>query len=272
VSLYLAHEPLRRLLSERFGRIETERIALVERGLWKEFLFIQPERLKRNTRRALLTGFLLSLACSSPFPVLLAAAFIWFAPAASICFLTNRRRKQLQGQLSRALPTISATLRAGHTFERAVETLTRTESPPISQEFELVLKEIRFGTTLEQALENLVRRCPLRDLEVMVRAVQISARAGSNLAEAFDRVAEMVRARTLLKDRVSALTAQGRLQAWVSIGLPAALLPVLQLVDPGYLAPLFETGAGRLLLGVAGAALLVGGVWIHRISRMEFLQ
>jgi Flp pilus assembly protein TadB len=54
--------------------------------------------------------------------------------------------------------------------------------------------------------------------------------------------------------------------------MPIALLAVLQLIAPDYLSPLYETGIGRLVLLLSAVALTTGGVWIHRISRMEFLQ
>lgn len=272
VAVYLAVEPLRERFEERLRRIEWERVTTVERGFWREFLFLEPELLRRNLRRIVLAGLLLSCLLASPWPLLLAALFVGIVPAAALRIVRERRKRRLGRQLAHVLPAISASLRAGHTFERAAELLARTECAPIAQEFELMLKEIRLGATLEGALENLAARCPLRDLELMARAVVISARAGSNLSEAFDRVAETVRARAALRDRVSALTAQGKLQAFVAIALPALLVPALQLIDPGYLAPLFQTGVGRLLLCLGALALAVGGFWVRRISRTEFLQ
>lgn len=252
--------------------LEEQHLSIVGQGLSREFLFIEPSRLKQRSRLLLWTGTLFTLIFFSPVPLLLALLMIWFIPVLFLRFVTDRRKTKLQKQLLHALPTIASTLRAGHTFERAVEATANNEPPPISQEFELVLKEIQFGATLAEALNHLVERCPLRDLEVMVRAVQISLRAGSNLAEAFDRVEEIVRTRAALKDRVSALTAQGRLQAWVAILMPVALILALNTIAPGYLSPLFETGVGRLGLILSAIALAIGGFWVHRISRMEFFQ
>lgn len=269
-AFYLAAGFLKRRFESRLVMLERKRISMVEAGLSKEFWFIEPSRLKRKIRWALAIGALLSVVLFSPIPLFLLLGFVWFLPHGFLRLVQRRRQKKLERQLTTVLPAISASLRAGHTFERAIETLVRTTPPPISQEFELALKEIRLGATLDRALENLARRCPFRDLEIVVRAVQISARAGSNLAEAFDRVAETVRARASLRDRVAGLTAQGRLQAWVAIAMPIALTLILNLIAPEYLAPLFQTGVGRLLLGIAAVAMAAGGIWIHRISRREF--
>jgi tight adherence protein B len=272
VAIFLLVPTLHREFEERWREAERDRLASIERGFSREFFFVEPERLRRLTRWGLLSGLALSAFSRSPFPFLASLLAAGVLPSALLWRIKNRRKRLLEHQLCHVLPTISATLRAGQTFERAVELLVRTESPPISQEFGLCLKEIRFGATLPEALENLARRCPCRDLEVMVRAVILSSRAGSNLAEAFDRVAETVRARALLRDRLSSLTAQGKAQAWVAIALPLVLVVVLQIIAPDYLDPLFRSGVGRMVLAFSALALLIGGIWVGRISRMEFLQ
>ncbi|MFH1262849.1 MAG: type II secretion system F family protein [Pseudomonadota bacterium] len=272
LTLSLLVRPMQRSLEKRFAGLERDRLKLVEIGLAKEFFFIEPTRMKKLLRTGLFVAISGSLLLRSAIPLVLLLPAIWFGPERLIRWVQSSRQRKLERQLQTVLPTLSATLRAGHTFERALEALSETASPPISQEFELVLKEVRLGVPLEAALDHFAERYPFRDLEIMVRAVQISTRAGSNLAEAFDRVAQTVLARAALRDRVATLTAQGRLQAWVAIAMPVALTAILQLMAPEYLAPLFESGGGRLLLLVAAVALTIGGIWIHKISRAEPLQ
>jgi tight adherence protein B len=271
ISFFLAASFFKQRFENRWTKLEQERVSSVEEGLSKEFLFIQPARLRKNLRWLLIFGVLLSLVGSSVLPLLFSLVAIWFGPQVILHVIKSRRQKALERQLLMTLPALSATLRAGHTMERSMETLTRTLSPPISQEFELVLKEVRVGITLEQAFANLVERYPIRDLEILLRAIAISRKAGSNLAEALDRVAETIRVRAALRERVMVLTAQGRLQAWTAIGMPIFLTIILQLIAPDYLAPLFQTGLGRFSLCVAAVAMMIGGIWVHRISRREFL-
>jgi len=125
---------------------------------------------------------------------------------------------------------------------------------------------------MDRALENLLNRFPGRDQEIVVRAVGISRRVGSNLAEAFDRVADMVRSRAVLRNRLRALTAQGRMQAWIAIALPLFLTFALRYISPFYLDPLFHSRKGNLTLILTGLWMLIGAIWVQKISRVELLR
>jgi tight adherence protein B len=128
------------------------------------------------------------------------------------------------------------------------------------------------GVPIEASLKGLSDRFPGRDLEVVVQAVTISRKVGSNLAEAFDRVSEMVRTRAALRDKLSALTTQGRMQGWIAISMPFVMTLALSILAPGYLTPLFSTPVGQAVTGVAILMMALGGAWILKISRTEFMQ
>ncbi|HLG18335.1 MAG TPA: type II secretion system F family protein [Bdellovibrionota bacterium] len=271
-AIFLVLPPVIRRHETNFRRMESEWLKMVRQGLANEFLFIEPHTFRQRTRWIAFAGLLATLLFRSLLPLAVCLASAWLLPYLFLRLLQRRRRALFHKQFSVVLPQLSSILRAGHTFERAVEALTRTQPPPLNQELELVLKELRLGVSMESALESLLERFPSRDLEIVVRAVGISRRVGSNLAEAFDRVAEMIRARSALRDRLSALTAQGKVQTWVAIAMPIVMTGALQMIAPGYLKPLLTTTTGHLLLALCAIAMTLGGFWIHRICRAELLR
>jgi len=79
-----------------------------------------------------------------------------------------------------------------------------------------------------------------------------------------------MRDRTRIRRQVSALSAEGRMSAWVLMVLPFGLGGVMAVTNPGYLSPLIHSGTGFGLLAVAAALLVVGGMWLSRIVKPTF--
>jgi tight adherence protein B len=256
----------------RVEAAEREWSEALSKRLSGEFLFVEPALLRRSARWALWASMSFSLVLASPWPLLAGLLLAWALPIGILRSIVERRRCRFERQFGDALPRIAAVLRAGHPLERAFASLLANAPDPLGQEVGLVLKEVELGAPLPVALENLLLRFPDADLRIFVRAVGVSRRAGSNLAEAIDRVSETVRDRRALRDRLTALTAQGRMQARVASLMPVFLAAGLALLDPAYLAPLLSTGWGKFTLLVCGLMLAGGTLWVHRISRAEPLR
>ncbi len=252
--------------------VENEWEENVRYGLSEQFLFVNPTALRKSLLCMAAVGGLVSFVTLSPWPFFGSLLLAIGIPILLLRHIRNRRQTLFQKQFGLVLPQLSAILHAGHTFDRAIESLIRTQPAPLSQEFQIVAKELRLGTTMEEAMKNLCLRYPSRDLELVSSAVSISRRVGSNLSEAFDRVAEMIRARAALRDRLTALTAQGKVQAMVAIAMPILLTVGMNFLAPDYLSPLFRTSAGHLAIAVSIVLLSVGGTWVYKISKMELIR
>ena len=83
---------------------------------------------------------------------------------------------------------------------------------------------------------------------------------GGNLSEILDRIARTMQERNRIQRQINTLTAQGRLSALIVGLMPFFLLVVLQIIDPGTVAPLFNTLIGQIILFTA--CLLVGLGWL----------
>ena len=115
------------------------------------------------------------------------------------------------------------------------------------------------------ALTRVAERVDSPDFAWVVNALRIQRRSGGNLAELLSTAARTVRERGQLKREVLALTAEGRLSAYVLIGLPVGLFAFLGLTQPEYIAPLWSTSLG-IMLSIVGLAMLAIGWFI--MSRM----
>ncbi|MCK9511640.1 MAG: type II secretion system F family protein [Pigmentiphaga sp.] len=234
------------------------------------FLFIDPARLWGiSVLACAAAGTLAFVASGSAVLTVAAAGMVGATPRWLLRRLRRRRLQRFDEQLPDALLTLAAALRAGAATPSALRHLAQEAEAPLAQEFALVLREQRLGIPLDQALANLARRLPSEATVLSVAALRISAATGGNLAEALERVAVTVRSRLHLLGRVEALTAQGRMQAWVVGALPVLLLLALSRLEPDAMALLWSTREGWSVL--AGVAVLetIGMLWIRRIVAID---
>ena len=129
--------------------------------------------------------------------------------------------------------------------------------------------EQRLGIPWDEALARLEQRVPSEATALTAAALRIATRSGGNLAEALDRIADTLRARSQLQARLRALTSQGRMQAWIVGALPVLLLAVLYLLEPAIMNLLWRTPAGWGVLALLAALETAGVVLIRRIARID---
>jgi tight adherence protein B len=192
-----------------------------------------------------------------------------FLPSFYVKYRHKVRLAKFDSQIADSLIIMSNSLRAGYSFLQAMDMVSREMSPPISTEFAASMKEMSLGAPIEAALMSMVDRVGSEDLELVVTAVLIQRQIGGNLAEVLDNIAETIRERVKLRQEIKTLTAQGRLSGIIIGVLPIALAIFLLGVNPEYISILFTHPIGRLMIGVALVAEIVGILIIRRIVAIE---
>ena len=107
---------------------------------------------------------------------------------------------------------ISGAMRAGASLNIALESLVKEQPAPLSQEFELFLKEQRLGVEFEESLKKMEQRIPIPDFSMLVTALLINREVGGNLAETMETLGETLRRKGMMEGKIQSLTAQGKLQ------------------------------------------------------------
>jgi len=181
----------------------------------------------------------------------------------------RRRLARFDAQLPDTLAALASALRAGASVQAALRVIVERSDAPLGQEFGLMLREQRLGVPFEAALGHLYERMPSEAAGLVVASLRIAAQTGGNLAATLERIAETLRARLHLQGRIRALTAQGRLQAWVVGCLPPLMALVLDALEPDAMALLWHTPAGWCVLGLVAMLELVGTYMIRRIVAIE---
>jgi tight adherence protein B len=196
---------------------------------------------------------LLALVTGSPFPLGL------------VVVRARRRRRAFEDQLPDLLLTLASGLKAGQSFRQGIQTVVDEGQEPAVGEFELVLNESRLGRPLEAALRDMGERLGSKDFSFVVSAVTIQRQAGGSLAGIFDMVADAVRERQQFARRIKALTATGRMSAYVLVALPIGLALALTAINGAYMAPLYSTPLGRAMIVGGLTMMAVGAVILRKI-------
>jgi len=235
-------------------------------------------------RAAAMIGIPAIMIALSPFIMLLGSPIAWIGGLVLGYWLPKFWLKRRQGKrlkafnsgLADTIMLIANSLRAGSSFLQSVEMVVREAQPPISTEFARVIREVNLGLPLDEALANLSRRVKSDDLDLMTTAISIHHQVGGNLAEILDTIAYTIRERVRIKGEIRTLTAQQRMSGYVVGFLPVALVLLLSVIAPTFMAPMLQKPpellglpAGVFILGIGGIMMLIGFVLIRRIVDIE---
>lgn len=201
------------------------------------------------------------------------------APRIYANMTATKRLRAFDDQLSDTLNLWVNALRSGFSVLQAIEAIARELPPPISKEFDRLLQEVRLGIDMEEALDNVLRRMPSEDFDLVVTAVKVQREVGGNLAEILDVISHTIRERVRIKGEIRTLTAQGRASGWVITVLPIGLGLVLTQINPDYIGEILNNQppyiipnllpCGWLMIGIALLMIGLGGFAIMKIVDIE---
>lgn len=191
---------------------------------------------------------------------------------APIFFVKLKRRKRLakfDKQLIDALGVICNSLRAGVSFQTAMNTISIEMEDPIAREFGRVYRECQMGMPMETSFNRMVARTGNRDLELICSAVIIQKQIGGNLAEVLENISSTISERVKLRGEIKTMTSSGSLSGYIIGALPIFMLVMLMFINPTYVNMFFETSTGRIMLIISAALEIVGFTVVKKIVNIK---
>lgn len=204
---------------------------------------------------------------------ILVGAFVgYMAPRFWVRRQQSKRLIKFNEQLADMLNLMVNGLRAGYSTLQALEAVSKEMPAPISDEFRRVVQEVQLGLGVEPALENLLRRIPSEDLDLVITAMNVQREVGGNLAEILDTISYTIRERVKIKGEIRVLTAQVMISGKFLSMLPIFIALVLWFLNRDYMMQFFnpETRpAGMIALGIAGMMVAAGYFVMSNIANIE---
>ena len=195
------------------------------------------------------------------------AAGVAWLPIAYVQFKRKSRLDKLRSQLPDALELMSRIMRAGQTINQGMQVVAEEFRKPVSYEFAYCYEQQNLGISAEVALRQLAERTGLMEIRIFVMGVLIQTQTGGNLAMLLDKLSEIIRKRAQMREQVKTLTAEGRLQAMILLGLPFAMWFGLLIINRTYALKLLDHPE---LIWITLGAMFLGAVWIRKIVNFDF--
>lgn len=234
------------------------------------FIFMDGSYLTRISIVATIVVPLLLLRLSgNPLLAIAGAVACLFGPHLVHKRLRAKRRATLIRQLPDTLDALVGGLRAGLSLPQALGLLAEQLPKPSNQEFSLVVRKMRMGVSMDVVLDELDARINSTEYTMFTTSMMIAREVGGNLTESLERLADTMRKKLAMEDKIIALTSQGKLQGIIVGLLPLFLMWVLTEMEPEAMAPLYSTWLGYGVLAVIFTLELVGYALIRKIVRID---
>jgi tight adherence protein B len=214
---------------------------------------------------ALALGALLSSLVAAVILVIVGAAapFLW---------MKRRQRQRLeafQAQLPDAIDMLVSAMKAGYSFQAAMNFIGEEMPAPLGPEFARFYDEQRLGIDVRSALLSLQARVDSIDLKMFVTAVLVQRESGGNLGEVLANISDIMRERFALEGELETLTAESRLSARILALLPLLVFLGMFALNPQFMRPMLTQAAGQAMLALAAFSVAVGYIVMSRIADID---
>lgn len=214
-------------------------------------------------------GLLLGILLGSPFLGVLLLVGGAYLPVYGLKRDRVKRRLALDAQLDTVLQSLANTILVTQNLEDAFETIAHQFDAPISQEADVVVKQVRLGMPMDQALHDLATRTQSRNIDALVTALTIGRQTGGELPRVLENTAAVLRETIRVEGVMAAKTSEGKAQGVVMGLLPFVFGAAVQFVAPEWMRPLFQDPIGWAILAVACVFEIIGVSLIRHYSRVD---
>lgn len=181
----------------------------------------------------------------------------------------GRRRKAFAKQLDNTLRIISSALRAGQSLQIALHSVAADSAAPMDEEITRIINENRLGRDLVAAMLDTAERMHSEDFRWFAEAVDVQRDSGGSLNDIIDTVAETIRGRAEIREKIRAYAAEGKASCYVLMALPIALAVTYALMNPGYMDPLLHTTFGLMLVALSAVLYTISWFWMRAIIAIK---
>jgi len=209
------------------------------------------------------------LLAASVWTLALALCVIVLVPWHGYQHLRSQRCERIHRQLPGMLTLLATTLRSGGTLTQGLSFASSELDPPLQQELSVISRQIRLGRTLSDVFSMFIEQYPSDDSRRIQLAFEHGQSLGGKQAVLLESLAQTLRRKQQLQQRIRSLSAQGRLQGKVMTALPLFLLGVLYLIETQAIEQLSRHPIGWTLAGVMLVMLLAGHWLMQRLLKID---
>ncbi len=231
-----------------------------------------PRKFIRNSVIFGIVAFLVLVLVQVPwfFAAIFALAGAYVLPRMYLNFRRRRYQDRFLDELPNAVEAIVRGVKTGLPLNDTVRLVARDAREPVRSEFGRVLDQQAFGLSMTEAVQVLLERVPLPEVNFFVVVISVQQQAGGNLSEALGNLARVLRNRKKMKLKVKAMSSEAKASAGIIGSLPFVVATLVSIMSPTYLQPLFTTPIGMICLGASALMLAMGVFVMVRMVKFDF--
>lgn len=166
-------------------------------------------------------------------------------------YVARKRKKRMNAFLEEfpnAVDVITRGIKAGLPLNDTIGIIATEAKEPVRGEFKKILETQKMGIPMTEAIQKLYRNVPLTEANFFGIVIAIQQSAGGNLSEALGNLSKVLRDRKKMKAKIQAMSSEAKASAGIIGALPPAVMLLVYLTSPDYIALLFTHTTGNLIL------------------------
>jgi len=185
-------------------------------------------------------------------------------------FLGKGRRKKFSSHFADAVDVIVRGIKSGLPVHDCFKIIARESPAPLGAEFQKLVEGLGVGLTLAQSLDKMYERMPTPELKFFSIVIAIQQKTGGNLAEALNNLSVVLRARKMMGEKIKALSSEATASAGIIGSLPPAVMILVSVTTPAYMARLFTDPRGQFMLLIAVCMMGFGIFVMKKMIAFKF--
>lgn len=197
-------------------------------------------------------------------------AAIVLGPKLYVARAVKTRQKKFANEFPNAMDVITRGVKAGLPLMDCLKVISRDAQEPVRSEFKAVVDEQALGVPVDEALKKLTERMPLAETNFFTIVIAIQSRSGGSLAEALGNLSKVLRDRKKMQAKIVAMSQEAKSSAGIIGALPIVVATLVYLTTPDYIALLWTTTTGNIVLVCSGLWMGTGIAMMKKMINFDF--
>ena len=181
----------------------------------------------------------------------------------------KKRLAMIDEQLPDAIELMVRSLRVGHPFISAINTVSKEIADPLASELGVIADEAAYGRDISESIRAMAERLDSQDLRFMAVAVGIQQTSGGNLAEILQGLSEVIRARFKLFRKVKAITGEAKWSGTFLSVFPLLALVGINVMQPDYYDEVMQSPVFIPACAVVGVMLMMNMIFMKMLVNIK---
>ena len=190
-------------------------------------------------------------------------------PIISLSRTGTKRSQKLSEQLPDGLGVIVRSLEAGHPVPTAIALVGSEMPDPIGTEFGMMADEVAYGSSLKDGVRRLAARSFSQDVDLFAATIRLQAQTGGNLSELLKLNGAAIRERQMLRMKIQAASAEGRMSAMILTAAPFVVAGAVTLMSPDFYGAVIHKPVVQYWLAGFGGWMFIGNMMMRKMINFK---